>query len=349
MHRVSALIVSRLLLAAVCAALSAPPLPAQTSVRRVQVLGSKDAVEIQVEASDRIVPQSRVLTSPDRLVIDFPNATPGAELRSQSVDRGQVKDIRIGLFQSKPPVTRLVLDLKSAQSYQVFPNGRMVVIKVMGGGASTSVDAGNSAAPPSRPGLVAANFTTNTANLHADSLHPVAVPANDPHPDEAAKPTLDVSFRDGLLKIKSDRATLAEVLNAIQQRTGAQISIAPGAEQERVVVDLGPAPAPEIVSRLLYGSHFNFLILSAANNPARLDRVILTPRADGGPMPLPQMQALGATQANQANDQPDAEENAPAEAMQPQADSPPPPRVDLGPRPGTPEIPAPSGEDPPNE
>ena len=104
----------------------------QASVRSVKVLGGKDTVEIEVEASDRIVPQSQVLTGPDRLVVDFPNALPTSQVRSQSVDRGEVKSVRVGLFQSKPPVTRIVLDLKSARSYQIFPSGRTVVIKVMG-------------------------------------------------------------------------------------------------------------------------------------------------------------------------------------------------------------------------
>ena len=108
------------------------------SVRRVQVLGSKDAVEIEIEASDRLVPQTRVLTAPDRLVVDFPNAVPGNQLRSQSVNRGQVTSVRAGLFQSNPPVTRVVIDLKTAQSYQVFPYGRTVIIKVMG--AATPVE-----------------------------------------------------------------------------------------------------------------------------------------------------------------------------------------------------------------
>src|SRR5580693_2719686 len=122
MHRFSRIIVSRLLVAGLCAPLAGSTLLAQTaaspsanqvSVRSVKILGSKDAVEIEVEASARIVPQTRVLTGPDRLVVDFPNATPSNELRRQSVDRGEVKDLRIGLFQSKPPVTRVVLDLKS--------------------------------------------------------------------------------------------------------------------------------------------------------------------------------------------------------------------------------------------
>src|SRR5271165_860478 len=102
------------------------------SVRRVHVLNSKNAIEIEVEASDRLVPQTRVLTGPDRLVVDFPNALPGNAVRNQVVNRGEVKSVRVGLFQSTPPVTRVVVDLKTAQSFQVFPYGRTVIIKVTG-------------------------------------------------------------------------------------------------------------------------------------------------------------------------------------------------------------------------
>src|SRR5579872_2809353 len=124
MRRLSRTMASRLLAAGLCAGVFAMPLPAQVSVRSVKVLGSKNTVEIEVEASDRVVPQTQVLTGPDRLVVDFPNAFPSRQIRNQSVDRGDVKDVRVGLFQSTPPVTRVVLDLKSARSYQVFPSGR---------------------------------------------------------------------------------------------------------------------------------------------------------------------------------------------------------------------------------
>jgi hypothetical protein len=46
------------------------------SIRRVQVLRTRGQVEIEIEASDRIVPQINVLTGPDRLVVDFVNAVP---------------------------------------------------------------------------------------------------------------------------------------------------------------------------------------------------------------------------------------------------------------------------------
>ncbi len=275
MPNFSRIVLTRLLVVSLCLPVAVHSLMAQSSIRSVKVLGGKDAVEIEVEASDKLVPQTKVLSGPDRLVVDFPNATPGSQLRSQSVNQGQVKDLRVGLFQSKPPVTRIVLDLKAAQSFQIFPNGRTVIIKVTGGGAPDSSASVNDFAPepPRRPGLVIANYTTRAEPVRVDT--------------PPAKPALDVAFRDGLLTIHSNKATLSEVLYAVQQRTGAEVSISAGAEQEKVVADIGPAPAPEVLARLLNGSKFNFLILNAANNPRQLDRVILTPRPERVNTPLP--------------------------------------------------------------
>ena len=59
------------------------------------------------------------------------------------------------------------------------------------------------------------------------------------------------------------KTTLSEVLFEVQKRTGAQVSIAAGAEQEQVAVDIAAAPAAEVLANLLNGSKFNFLILSA--------------------------------------------------------------------------------------
>lgn len=264
----------------------------QAQVRQLKVLGSKDTVEIEVDASDRIIPESQVLTGPDRLVVDFPNAVPGNGLRSQSVNRGEVKSLRIGLFQSRPPVTRVVVDLKTAQSYQIFPNGRTVIIKVLG---TPAIDASRSLddfpAPATRPGLVQANFTTGGERIHEKA--PARLP-------------LEVSFRNGLLAIKSNKSTLSEVLFAVQQRTGAEIAIPAGAEQERVVADLGPGPAQEVLAHLLNGSRFNFLILNSANNPQQLDRVILTPRGEGMAMPVSPVQ-VADDDADEAKPEPSAE------------------------------------------
>jgi hypothetical protein len=272
MHRFSRGLACWLL--GVVACLAVPAL-AQVSVRSVRVMGSKDTVEVEVEASDRIVPETQVLAGPDRLVVDFPNAIPSNRVRSQSVDRGEVKDVRVGLFQARPPVTRVVLDLKAARSYQVFPYGRTVMIKVVGEGA-TSDGSSDHSQPGDGSALVAANYTR--------AAQPIQISA-------PAQPPLEVSYRNGLLGIRANRATLSEVLYAVEQRTGADIAIPAGSEQERVVTDIEPAPAPEVLARLLNGSSFNFLILSAPDDPGKLDRVILSLRGEAGSAPLPPVEA----------------------------------------------------------
>ena len=234
------------------------------SIQRVQVLRSGGQVEIEIEASARIVPQTNLLTGPDRLVVDFVNARPSAQLRNLLVNRAEVKNVRVGLFSSDPPVTRLVLDLNGPQPFQIFPSGRTVILKI---GGNAGVEAA-SLRSSSLPVLVNANYTAQHSKF--------ATP-----PPPAVKPRLEVSFEHGLLFISSNKANLSEVLFAIHERTGAEIAIPAGAEQEQVAVDLGPAPAPEVLAHLLNGSKFNFMILSSATDSQALDRVILSPRTDG--------------------------------------------------------------------
>lgn len=271
------------------------------SVRRVQVLGNRNPVEIEIEASDRVVPKTQLLTGPDRLVVDFANAVPGAHLRNQSLNRGEVKSVRVGLFTSKPPVTRIVFDLNGPQAYQVFPSGRTVIVKVGSGGAQTA----GFAPSTSQVRLVNTNLPVQSVEITAPEA-----------------PPLVVSFQGGLLTINSNKASLSEVLFAVHQRTGADIAIPAGAEQEKVVAEIGPASAPEVLARLLNGSKFNFLILSSANDPGTLDRVILSARPEGpAPVYRPQPQA-----------RPEPEDEA--EADTPVKAPPPPAAAPANPNPG---------------
>jgi hypothetical protein len=252
----------------------------------VQVLRTRGQVEIEIEASDRIVPHTNVITGPDRLIVDFVNALPGAQLRNQAVNREEVKSLRVGLFSSNPPVTRVVLDLNGPQPYQVFPSGRTVIVKVGDAGAETAGDRHGSG-----PALVNTNYPTSAARL--------SVPTHAP-----PKPALEVSFQGGLLSISSNKANLSEVLFAVHQKTGAEIAIPAGAEQEKVVADLGPAPAPEVLAQLLNGSKFNFLILSSSIDPHALDQVILSSRPEGlMPPPRPQPRVV-AEEEDEADVQP---------------------------------------------
>src|ERR1700723_3234936 len=140
------------------------------SIRRVQVLRGKSQVEIEIEASDRIVPQTHLIANPDRLIVDFVNATPGPQLRNQALNREEVKSLRVGLFSSDPPVTRVVLDLNGPQPYQVFPSGRTVIVKVGGNGGAEA--AGFNRA--SGPALVNTSYPARDV--------PVSAPAPPPKP-----------------------------------------------------------------------------------------------------------------------------------------------------------------------
>jgi AMIN domain len=248
------------------------PLRAQnvSSVRNVQVLGGGSQVEIDIESSAPIVPQTNELGGPDRLLVDFVNAKPSAQLRNQAINRAQVKDLRVGLFSADPPVTRIVLDLNGPQPYQVFPSGRTTIVKI---GKVPGQSALSN--PAAQPVLTPASYGTQEADV---------APAENAAPPPP-RPSLAVSFQNEMLSIHADRATLSEVLFAVHQRTGAEIGIPAGAEQEKVAVDLGPAPAAEVLEELLNGSRFNFLILSSPNDPRILNQVILSPRAEG-PMPV---------------------------------------------------------------
>jgi hypothetical protein len=97
---------------------------------------------------------------------------------------------------------------------------------------------------------------------------------------------MSVDFRNGKLKIFSDRATLAEVLTEVRRRTGADIPIPPAAAQEQVFGTFGPGAARDVLAGMLNGTHFNFVMVGADTDPSQLRSVLLTPR-DGSPVSMP--------------------------------------------------------------
>jgi hypothetical protein len=242
------------------------------TIRSVSVLGAGSTLEVEVVASKPIQPQAQTITGPDRLILDFPNAVPDAKLRNINVDKGELKQVRVGKFSSNPPVTRVVLDLKSPQPYQLFPAGKTVIVK-----------------------LAAAPAGQSQANTTAASGQP---PAPAPRPRK-----VEVNFSNGKLKIWADKATLAEVLTEVHHKTGAEVTIPPGAGQDPIVADLGPAPAREVLAKLLYGSPFNFVIIGSDNDPSQLRGIFLTSRQGGSGDSGMSYPAVQAAQVGQIPDQ----------------------------------------------
>lgn len=195
-------------------------------VQHLSVTESGEAIEVEIQTSTGIVPESQTIPSPDRIIVDFPGALPAAELRSVKVEHGALKAIRAGLFSSNPPITRVVLDLAAPQPYQVVARGNTVTLKL-----PSAASAGQASAVPG------------------------AVPGTQ------TGPAVTVNFQHGLLQIHAKGATLAAVLFEVQKQTGAEIPIPAGAEQEMIAADLGPASPREVLAGLLNGSRYNFIFI----------------------------------------------------------------------------------------
>jgi hypothetical protein len=89
-----------------------------------------------------------------------------------------------------------------------------------------------------------------------------------------------VSFQDGQLSIVAHNSTLADVLRAVRKQTGADLEIPPSAS-ERVVADIGPGPARDVLAELLNGTHFNYVLVGSATDPTAVESIVLTPKSSG--------------------------------------------------------------------
>lgn len=85
-----------------------------------------------------------------------------------------------------------------------------------------------------------------------------------------------VIYRNGQLTINAENATLADVLKLVAEKTGATIDIPPGSGQERIVEHSGPGRANDILTQLLNGSHFNFIIVNSPQRPDDPTQVLLS-------------------------------------------------------------------------
>jgi hypothetical protein len=291
-------IVSLPILALLSGCLASPSLFGQgrtPTVNRVALLGSESGLQLQIRSNIPVATQSQVLTGPDRIVIDFLGALPGNALRGFAVHQAGVRAVRVGLFESTPPRTRVVIDLDRPIAYQILPQANAVLVTL-----------GSSSAP----------VTSSPALITVSDRHPVHVDAKVTPPQPV--PPLQVTYNNGLLWVDARKATLAEVLYQIHLRTGADIPIPAGAEQERVVMSAGPGPAKDVMATLLNGSRFNFVIVGAAQDQKELRSVILTPKTDSGGYD----QVISATQPSAAQPQPPPQPQPEAEVPQPEIPQP---------------------------
>jgi len=307
----------KLVAAALSLGIAVPAAFAQTAtVRSMALLSTSGPPEIEVKTSAPISPATQAVVGPDRIVIDFPGALPADTLKKFSVHRGGLQRVRAALYQSSPPITRVVLDVDGPTDYQVVPNGNSVIIKLVGPSAAakasapgipqpiqspvpqTPVQTSIAQAPPRQTPpaqFKIALATPMPSPAHGARLTSASLPAlqvvntvsastmlADATPIAPPRPKVDVGVRSNLLSVRAQGATLAEVLYEIHRRTGADIAIPAGAEQEKVVVNIPSAPGRDVIASLLNGSRFNYIVLGTDSDPGGFRNLLLSVKEGGG-------------------------------------------------------------------
>lgn len=117
---------------------------------------------------------------------------------------------------------------------------------------------------------------------------PTGVPVQQMPLDSIAAVAPKVTYENNQLTIVAPNSTLSDILRAVRKETGAEIDVP--VAPERVVTRLGPGPARDVLSDLLNGSRFNYVLLGAPGNETVLTRVVLVPKSSVG-APEPQQPA----------------------------------------------------------
>jgi hypothetical protein len=101
------------------------------TISHIAVTGDHQDLGVEITTTAPITPRVQTVTDPDRLIVDIPEALPSSDLHKILVNRGILRDIRVGLLSANPRITRVVLDLMGPTAqYSVSPLGNTVVIKL---------------------------------------------------------------------------------------------------------------------------------------------------------------------------------------------------------------------------
>src|SRR5207237_203498 len=75
-------------------------------VRGISVVRGHDGTNVEIRASGTLTPKILTLKSPDRLVIDLPNALPESRSHNIPVHASDVNMVRMSEYRAEPPTTR---------------------------------------------------------------------------------------------------------------------------------------------------------------------------------------------------------------------------------------------------
>lgn len=127
----------------------------------------------------------------------------------------------------------------------------------------------------------AAPAQTSPARVPPDAgVQPAAAePAPQVLPETPASPP-QVTCKGDQLSIAAKGSTLASILSAVRECTGAKIDIPASAGTSRFFDTLGPGPIRQVLSSLLDATDFNYVIGASDSNPEKVETIVLMARVN---------------------------------------------------------------------
>jgi len=96
-------------------------------------------------------------------------------------------------------------------------------------------------------------------------------------PEQMAPQPPQVTYNNGLLSIVATNSTLSDILHAVSTRTGATVDAPAQLTRERVAARIGPATPREVLSDLLTGPRFDYILVGSDGDPNSVRSIILSP------------------------------------------------------------------------
>lgn len=111
-----------------------------------------------------------------------------------------------------------------------------------------------------------------------------------------------------MITLTAPNSSLGSVLSAINSKTGIEFEGADLDAADRLALFIGPAPEADVLSAIFDGGRFDYVVLGRPDNPAIVQRVILSAKgsvpATSQPRAVPATPQLGAVQPRNADDDP---------------------------------------------
>ena len=161
-------------------------------------------------------------------------------------------------------------------------------------GTAKPVTAKSAAAPATTSTTAVKKNRKHSKAKVAEPVIPIvqAPPPPPPSPEQSPAAAPQVNYQDGQLSIRSDNSTLGAILSAVKARTGATVEGPGVTSSDRIATQLGPGDPRDVLTTLLNGSKYDFILLGGPGSPASVQKIILSARANSG--------SSGATQNQQA-------------------------------------------------